>query len=388
MCAVASVPLSRQKSEESDLIEPAAPMIAVYVHTPFCPSKCGYCDFNSYALSGDIMAQTSAATINEIRSGRAKGKKAKSIFFGGGTPTYIPVDQLTGMLSAVLQAHPPVDGCEITSESNPGTADAANYAAMRAAGFNRISLGAQSFLADDLIRLGRVHTSGEIERAVAIARDAGFDNLNLDLMFALPGQSLRAWEANLDRAIDLNPDHLSLYCLTLEPNTPFYKQHLRGTLQVPDDEAQVAMYDLAVAKAEAAGFVQYEISNFAKPGKECAHNLCYWRHEDYAGYGPGAVGCLTLPEGRVRYTNMKHPDRYIESLDKLWCEHEYLSEESQQLERVMLGIRLTEGFATASLDPAKVQNLLNRGWLRTTQERIFLTPLGRHFCSEAALALA
>lgn len=333
-------------------------------------------------MTGEIMARTSAATINQI-CGRGPSARAKTIFFGGGTPTYIPVEQLIGMLDAVRAVHHPVKDAEITSESNPGTADAANYAAMRNAGFNRVSLGAQSFFEDDLLRLGRVHSAGEVEKAVALARTAGFENLNLDLMFALPGQSLRAWEHNVDRALALEPEHLSLYCLTLEPNTPFYKDHLRGLLIQPDEDAQVEMYNLAVEKTAQAGYVHYEISNFAKPGRECQHNLAYWRGEDYAAYGPGAVGC----ENGVRYTNWKHPERFIENLKSPWCEQDVLSEESRRLERVMLGLRLSEGITEEGLPVEALNDLEGRGWLTRRSGRVTLTADGRHFCSEAALAL-
>ena len=390
--------------------------LAVYVHTPFCPSKCGYCDFNSYAMSGDIMERTTRAMVAEVERSPWRGRPAKTIFFGGGTPTYLPEDQLLDILNAVLKAHPSLPGAEITSEANPGTADAGKFRAMRQAGFNRISLGAQSFLDSDLLRLGRIHRAGEIERAVEIAREAGFDNLNLDLMFALPGQSRRAWEANLQRALALQPEHLSLYCLTLEPNTPFYKQHLKGQLEQPDDEDQVAMYEQCVEMAAAAGYDQYEISNFAKPGYECKHNLCYWHAEEYAGYGPGAVGCVAnselgtrsaesprydsppLKEGsgvdeRVeRYTNLKHPDGYcaaIESGQPTAFEREELTPEIQRVERIMLGLRLNAGLNTESLDlpESKLAQLEGRGWVKRNESAIQLTPEGRHFCSEVALVL-
>ncbi|MBI5706183.1 MAG: radical SAM family heme chaperone HemW [Armatimonadetes bacterium] len=312
--------------------------IAVYVHTPFCPTKCGYCDFNSFAMKGAIHEQTVRAMVHEIDCSPLHGRPAKTIFFGGGTPTFLKASQLERLLKAVIEAHPPTESCEITSEANPGTVDIPKFAAMRAMGFNRISMGAQSFLDSDLERLGRVHRSTDIERAFQAAKEAGLDNVNLDLMFALPGQSRGAWRENLNRAISLGPDHLSLYCLTLEPNTPFYKEHLRGALVLPDDDVQVAMYEDALALSADAGFLQYEISNFAKLGYECRHNLAYWRYEEYAGYGPGAVGCFDCglgavqgdegtggPRGdgteglatgarssgvRIRYTNLKHPARY------------------------------------------------------------------------------
>jgi oxygen-independent coproporphyrinogen-3 oxidase len=391
--------MTQPRAEAAPKIEPLAQGIAVYVHTPFCPSKCGYCDFNSYAMSGPIMERTVRAIVAEIEGSPWAGIPARTIFFGGGTPTYLTTDLLLDLLAAVIRIHPPTEKCEITSEANPGTVDASKFAAMRAAGFNRLSLGAQSFFDDDLLRLDRVHTSGDIERAVDLARKAGFENLNLDLMFALPGQTLKAWERNLQRAMGLEPDHLSLYCLTLEPNTRFYKEHLRGALVLPDDECQVAMYDLAHHYASAAGFEAYEISNFARPGKRCEHNLCYWRHQPYAGYGPGAVGCMdgrnvSLQEelGLVRYTNLKHPDRYcsaVETGEPIAFEHERLTSAERRSERIMLGLRLTSGLSLreVELDSKAVDRLRERGWIDLVEDSIRLTPAGRHFCSEVALEL-
>lgn len=358
--------------------------LAVYVHIPFCPTKCGYCDFNSYAMEGDIVERTTAAIEREIRSSAIAGTLAKTIFFGGGTPTFLSEAQLLRVFHAVLETHPPIADAEITSEANPGTVDAAKFRAMRAAGFNRVSLGAQSFVDSDLITLGRIHRSGEIERAVGAAREAGFDNLNLDLMFALPKQSPRAWQSNLDRALALDPEHLSLYCLTIEPNTAFYKKQLRGQLDLPDDEQQVSMYEQTLAITERAGYRQYEISNFAKPGRECRHNLCYWHLEDYAGYGPGAVGALA----GIRYTNLKHPARYceaVESGDPLRFESEVLTPDIRQMERVMLGLRLNEGLSWH--DESRARRLIDRGWVELRDERLTLTREGQHFCSEVALAL-
>lgn len=375
--------------------------VAVYVHTPFCPSKCGYCDFNSFEMRGPIIERTVEAMVREIERSPWRGRPAKTIFFGGGTPTFLEEPMLLAILEAAIRSHPPIEGAEITCEANPGTADASKFQAMRRAGFNRISLGAQSFSSEELLRLGRVHQATDVGRAVAIARSAGFANLNLDLMFALPGQAMRAWESNLDTALTLEPDHLSLYCLTIEPNTRYYKLHLRGMLDLPDDECQVAMYETAHSKTSAAGLEPYEISNFAKPGFECRHNREYWLGNEYLGYGPGAVGCVgsewvpwteaALNSHRVRYTNVKHPERYsyaIEENKQLWCDWEGLSADTLAFERLMLGIRLAEGVPSASLDPDKLKKTATRGWTEVVGDNVRLTPTGRHFCSEVAIELS
>jgi oxygen-independent coproporphyrinogen-3 oxidase len=364
--------------------------VAVYVHIPFCPSKCGYCDFNSYAQTGEIQTRTARAIAQEIRQSPFSGVPAKTIFFGGGTPTFLAITDLMHVFDAVLEVHPPLPNAEITSEANPGTVDAEKFATMRTAGFNRISLGAQSFLDSDLVRLDRIHRGGDIERAVTSARRAGFENINLDLMFALPQQSRRAWHANLDRALALEPEHLSLYCLTIEPNTAFYKKFLRGEITQPDDDAQVEMYEDCFARAAQAGFENYEISNFAKPGFECKHNLEYWHGRPYAGYGPGAVGCLPFPDGPTRYTNLKLPERYchaVESGADIPYEKEVLSDSVRRTELIMLGLRLREGIPEAWPEPHGVKVCLNKGWIRVDDGCIRLTAAGRHLCSEVALAL-
>ncbi len=212
-------------------------------------------------------------------------------------------------------------------------------------------------------------------------------------MFALPEQSSKSWAANLDRAVALPIQHLSLYCLTLEPNTPFYKENLNGRLDLPDEDSQVEMYELAVSGAAAAGFEQYEISNFAKPDKECRHNLCYWRNEFYAGYGPGAVGFMPDSDGHARrYTNLKHPDRYslaAEEAKPFFFEEEILTKENVRLERLMLGLRLNDGLSLDGfeIDSHKLTKLQDRGWVNWNEGRIVLTSTGRHFCSQVTLEL-
>jgi oxygen-independent coproporphyrinogen-3 oxidase len=366
--------------------------IAVYVHVPFCPSKCGYCDFNSYAMAGEIMPRTVDAMIEEVRRSPAAGRPAKTVFFGGGTPTFLSENDLLRLFEEVLRQHPPLPGAEITSEANPGTVDMPKFAAMRGAGFNRISLGAQSFSEGDLITLGRVHRSGEIDRAVGAARQAGFGSLNLDLMFGLPNQRMAGWITNMERALALEPDHLSLYCLTIEQNTAFYKMNLRGLLSLPDEDSQVEMYEACLDRMTASGFAQYEISNFAKPGFECRHNLAYWLGEEYVGYGPGAVGAFIRPDSglRVRYTNIKHPIGYSEAVENcrtIEFESEILDERAMRIESIMMGLRLNEGMPDAGLSPAVLNDLTSRGWVERRRDSIALTRKGRHFCSEAALLL-
>lgn len=367
--------------------------VAVYIHTPFCPSKCGYCDFNSYAMDGEIVERTVAATVKQIEMSPCGGRPAKTVFFGGGTPTFLSAAQLERILSAVRSVHPSDGDIEITSEANPGTADAEKFTAMRHMGFNRISLGAQSFQNGELLQLGRVHQASDIARAVGVARKAGFANLNLDLMFALPGQSSRVWRNNLEIAFSLRPEHLSLYCLTIEPNTRFYRYYHRGVLELPDEESQIRMYDDACELACEQGYAQYEISNFAKPGSESQHNLCYWRGEEYIGYGPGAVGCVATGEGRWRYTVTKHPVGYcnaIESGTSHVCEEETLGAQEIEMERVMLGLRLNEGLPLTGLsfDAAGLKKIVERGWGTWDSDVVRLTPAGRHFCSEAVTLLA
>ena len=281
---------------------------------------------------------------------------------------------------------------EVTSEANPGTVDIPKFNAMHQMGFNRISLGAQSFHQQDLIRLGRVHQSYEIGRAVESARTAGFKNINLDLMFGLPDQPLWAWAQNLKTAISLAPEHLSLYGLTLEPNTRFYKLHLKGMLQIPEDEIQAKMYHQTLEITQNAGYFQYEISNFSQPGFQCLHNLCYWKAEEYIGYGPGAVGCMMVNGKRIRHTNLKHPKHYIDAIENetdLWCEKEILTSEVFRTEKIMLGARLNQGldFKNLNLDPQKIKGLIENGWVYLKDEKIKLTNQGKLFCNNVILEL-
>lgn len=362
--------------------------VSVYVHIPFCPSKCGYCDFNSYAMSGAIVDRTVNAIVKEVLSKRLPAKPAKTVFFGGGTPTYLEPYAIVKIISSVLNQHPPIENCEITCEANPGTIDTPKFETLRSLGVNRISLGAQSFQNDDLVRLGRVHQSDDIERAFLLARKVGFRNINLDLMFGLPHQTLSDWEKNLKQALSLKPEHLSLYGLTIEPNTYFYKLFHKKLLPLPDDQLQTEMYDIAVSTMEDHGYHQYEISNFALDGYECQHNLAYWYGEDYAAYGPGAVECMNS----VRWTHIKHPLGYCEAVENnrsLSCEEEIISTEIRQRETIMLGLRLNKGIdvKTVILSEEALTRLSKRGLLEVNEDYLKLTPLGRHYCNQVIVEL-
>lgn len=366
--------------------------LSVYVHVPFCHVKCGYCDFNSFALSGEIVDRFVDAVIREISTSEHKGSRVETVFFGGGTPTFLSGEQLARILAAVCSAFEV--GGEITSEANPGSVALDQLRTMRSAGFNRISFGAQSFDSGELKIMDRIHSPDEIGQAVRWAREAGFENLNLDLIYALPGQAIQRWRSNLKAAIALNPEHLSLYCLTLEPNTRFYHDYQKGLLTVPDEDVQIEMQRLAESMSLSAGYRQYEISNYAKPGFECEHNLVYWRNQDYVGFGPGAVsgvdGC--------RWTNIKHPREYVarvENGENLAFESERLEGWARVGETIMLGLRLNKGIDLEALEsrfglPVRerfaesIQVLAAQDRVCVESSRLRLTDEGRLWASEIA----
>jgi oxygen-independent coproporphyrinogen-3 oxidase len=360
--------------------------VAVYVHVPFCVSKCGYCDFNSYAMSGPIVERTVRATVRQLAESPWRGRPAATVFFGGGTPSLLDSPSLERLLLAVLEAHPPVDGVEITAEANPESATLEKLRAMRRMGFSRLSVGVQSFDPVDLRRLGRAHSPEDAESAARHARTAGFDRLNLDLMFGLEGQTLEAWEFNLGRALGLEPDHLSLYNLTIEQGTRFERLHREGRLDLPDEEVQTAMYLRCAELLEPAGFRQYEISNYAKPGHECQHNVWVWRGGEYVAYGPGGVGCVCEDGRWVRRTNLKKPLAFclaVERGESPWQETERIDPATREFERILLGLRLSEGLPLGGLPEAPVREGVRRGWFEVADGRLRLTREGRLFANDA-----
>lgn len=368
-----------------------------YVHIPFCVRKCAYCDFNSYSGYTDgSVARYVDALEREIRSTEAS-TPVDTIFFGGGTPTAIPAVDEARLLAAVLATPRVSTDAEITTEANPGTMDVRHLAVLREAGFNRISFGVQSFDPGLLKTLDRIHTADEAKNAVRAAREAGFENVSIDLMFALPRQTRAQWRSTLDQAFALETEHISLYSLIVEEGTGFHTLYRKGRLPLPDDDTAAEMFQMAIDGAGAAGFEQYEISNFARPGRQCRHNMHYWRNEPYYGFGCGAVSYV----GGRRCTRLKSPAKYAEALETggdIVDNCEASTPEETMAETMMLGLRLTEeGVDCAQfarrfgIDPreryrADIDRFTRRGLLEVDRERIRLTKPGVFLASEVMMA--
>jgi len=288
--------------------------LALYVHIPFCTAKCTYCDFNSYAGQESLMGPYAAAVAREaaLWAPQLAGRQAETVFFGGGTPSLLPLPEMRVIVSALRERFDIAPDAEVTLEANPGTVDAAHLRGLRDLGFNRISFGVQSFHDEELRRLERVHDAREVEDAYRWARDAGFENVNLDLIYGLQGQSLAGWQANLEAALALGPEHLSLYALTLEDGTPMTRDVARGRVEAPDPDMQADMFEWSRDRLARAGYRHYEVSNWARPGRECRHNLVYWRNGDWLGLGAGAHSHLA----GERFAAAASPSRYIALVDE------------------------------------------------------------------------
>jgi len=408
----------------------------LYIHVPFCRARCAYCDFNTYAglehLLGDYVAalereiefHVPSSTFHVEEHG-TWNLELGTLYFGGGTPSLLSLGQIKRILDAIRRAFALAEDAEITLEANPGTVDLAYLQGLRALGVNRLSLGVQSFDDAALRLLGRIHTAAEAVEAYWLARAAGFTNVNLDLIYGLPGQTLAHWQATLSQAVALAPDHLSLYALTLEDDVPLARRIARGELPPPDEDTAAAMYELAEEMLAAAGYVHYEISNwtssrFQVPGftlnKEhgtwnmelgtwnvelaCWHNLLYWHNQPYLGFGAGAhsswpAGALPSPRRRgvgVRWRNVLHPAEYIARLQR----GDAITEEVQELdlpavmaETMILGLRLVqEGVRCADFRQrfgrdvrdvygAQLAELQELGLLEIDAAAVRLTPRGR-----------
>jgi oxygen-independent coproporphyrinogen-3 oxidase len=316
--------------------------VGIYIHIPFCSRKCGYCDFNAYSGYKDgTKARYVEALCTEIAR-NAEPAIVPTIFFGGGTPTNLAAADLARILKTVQDHYNVAANAEITVESNPSDVDLAYLSELREAGINRLSFGVQTFNNTLLRTIDRLHTAADAECAVEYARSAGFDNISLDLMFALPRQTLSDWERTLDAAFALKVPHLSIYALILEEGTPFFARKQRGRLTLPSEKVEVAMFSRALERTAAAGYEQYEISNYAFPGYRSHHNAIYWRNEEYLGFGAGAVG---YRDG-IRATKIRRPSHYIDAVtsgESLIAESEQVSERETMGETFMLGLRMREG---------------------------------------------
>jgi len=321
--------------------------LGLYIHIPYCIHKCGYCDFNSHPIKHDEMDHYIDALVAEMKhyaKTYSNTNIIKTIFLGGGTPTTLTVCQLERILKECLKELIVAPDAEITIEANPATIDIEQMKSIRQAGYNRISIGVQSFDKTELKLLDRAHGPEEIHSTVDCARKAGFDNLSLDLMFAIPNQSLSSWESNLDKALEKNPEHLSTYNLTIEQGTAFSKLQTHGKLIMPENEHQLELYKKTIERLTKRGFHHYEISNFARQGKECKHNIAYWENTNTLGLGAGASSYIN----GTRFKNINLPAHYIRQVKdkKTAIEHTETLEPRQAMgEAIMLGLRQLKGIS-------------------------------------------
>jgi oxygen-independent coproporphyrinogen-3 oxidase len=357
----------------------------LYVHTPFCAAVCPYCAF--YVHGGGVEQQRSfvQAVTEEWRRAREEFPLAPAtVYFGGGTPSMLSAALFTELATPLREGSPYCPPQEFTLEVNPATVTEAKAAAWRAAGVNRISLGAQSFDADLLKLLGRQHAPGDIAETCAMLRAAGFTNLNIDLMFALPGQNEAGWEATLRAALACEPQHISAYALTYEEDTPFFEKLQLGVWR-QDEDHEIAMFERTRDLLGEAGFIDYEISNFARPGFESRHNLGYWRGEDYLGLGPSA--CSTI--GDRRWRNLPDTRAYAERIargETVRVEVEELDAATRAKERIMFGLRMREGVARDLFpaDDAPLRDLARQDLAREENGRVHLTRRGQLLADSVA----
>ncbi len=371
-------------------------MNCLYIHIPFCRARCLYCSFNSYPEQDYLFQRYCRAVQGEIRANRLH-QPLDSLFIGGGTPTVMDKKDLIALLDTCIKQFGFSRAAEISLEANPETIDLVALQALREAGFNRISLGIQSFDDTELRTLGRIHSAARAEKAVIDVAKAGYTNMSFDLMYGLPGQSLKSWEQTLRRALELEPSHLSAYQLSIEENTAFARLAEQGRLPVPPEEAIVEMDDITQQLCGAAGLHQYEISNFARPGFECRHNLNYWRNDEYLACGAGAVSYLNGERAR----RILGPEQFCQALEQgedVIAEREKLSLQESFRETVIMGLRLTNGISEkrlqqrfglsfAAMYGTELDRLADRHLVNYDGDRLALTDRGRRFANQVMAEL-
>ncbi len=370
----------------------------VYVHWPFCLSKCPYCDFNSHVRDAVDQVRWREALLAELRyyAKSTQGRVVDSVFFGGGTPSLMPPRTVAAVIDAIRALWPVAEDVEITMEANPTSVEAGRFAAAREAGVNRVSLGVQA-LDDEALRfLGRAHSLDEALAAIDTARTT-FARYSFDLIYARPGQTTAAWRAELTRALDLAGEHLSLYQLTLERGTRFWQDHARGAFTMPDEDIAAAMYEETNALMAARGLPAYEISNYARAGAACRHNLIYWRYEDYVGVGPGAHGRFAIDRaaaarGKRATRQASGPEAWLEQVEAVGhatAEDRIVDRDEMPVEALMMGLRLVEGIERPrfrmltgrdpvdAVDRRALTSLIEGGFLVLDEARLRATDSGR-----------
>jgi oxygen-independent coproporphyrinogen-3 oxidase len=340
----------------------SAGSLSLYLHIPFCTSKCGYCDFNSYEGLGHLAPGYTEALRREVElwAPAAREFRVDTVFFGGGTPSLTNLDDMAALAAAVREHYDVAPNAEWSLEANPTDLEGEHLSGLRALGINRLSIGVQSLHDDELELLERAHSGERAVEVVGKARDAGFDNLNLDLIFGLIGQPLERWQQTLERALELRPEHLSCYALSVEPGTALHYRVARGELDEPDPDVAADQYEWTRARLSEAGYEHYEISNWSRPGQQCRHNLTYWRADPYLGLGAGAH---SLFAGQ-RFANVDAPNRYVEAIEETRDERERTGsgtmrqiaggetpdEATLQADAMILGLRLIDGVSAAEFE--------------------------------------
>lgn len=373
----------------------------IYVHWPFCKAKCPYCDFNSHVRNAPVDALSFArALATELAwfAAQTPGRTVTSIFFGGGTPSLMPPAAVGHVLDAIAAQWPVSPAVETTLEANPTSIEADNFRGYRTAGINRVSVGVQALDDDDLKALGRRHSAAEALDAFRLAATI-FPRVSFDMIYARPGQTPEAWQAELSRALAEQQGHMSLYQLTIEPGTAYFDLHAGGKLMMPGDGLAADLFDLTQELTARAGLVAYEVSNHAAPGHESRHNLLYWRYGDYAGVGPGAHSRISAGENRHALIAEKHPETWRGLVEKQGhgiISDSVVTREDQASEYLLMGLRIAEGIDTGhyaalagrAIAPAKLKHLEDLGFIATEGPRLKATPEGRKLLNAVIAELA
>jgi len=366
--------------------------IGIYIHWPFCASKCPYCDFNSHvheSIDHDAWKKAYLRALQHYAE-VAPGREVVSVFFGGGTPSLMKPDTVEAVISEIQKLWPIANDIEVTLEANPTSVEMEKFKAFRSAGVNRVSLGLQALNDKDLNFLGREHNAHEAQQAIEIGAQT-FDRYSFDLIYARPKQSLSAWEDELKKALRLARGHMSLYQLTIEKGTPFYMRHGRGEFAIPDDVLGADFYHLTQDIMEEAGLPAYEVSNHAAEGQACRHNLIYWHYADYIGIGPGAHGRLSIEQGKVATRDHSAPDIWLKDVQASGTgthPFENLSDRDQVMEKLMMGLRTCDGVLLSSLSDTtspdytymihqeNLKRIIGQNWAVQEEGRLRLTREG------------